>query len=174
MPAGHGILLPRRPSSPMPAERGIAHHRVMHNSGIAPRVPYRGVLPLHLTPGGVLVDLAGTLGGAAGDGALDTVTANGTAGNDAIRLFSFNGGQFNRGIGITPAGIVVIHQDATDQLIINGGAGNDTIDASAVVAGSMALTLDGGVGNDTIIGSAGNDTFLWNPGDGSDIVDGQA
>jgi hypothetical protein len=37
------------------------------------------------------------------------------------------------GIGITgtPAGIV--HQDATDQLFVNGGAGNDTIDASAGV-----------------------------------------
>jgi hypothetical protein len=41
--------------------------------------------------------------------------------------------KFNDGIGIIvpPAGIV--HQDATDQLFVNGGAGNDTIDASAVV-----------------------------------------
>jgi hypothetical protein len=41
--------------------------------------------------------------------------------------------KFNGGIGITvpPAGIV--HQDATDHLFVNGDAGNDTIDASAVV-----------------------------------------
>jgi Ca2+-binding RTX toxin-like protein len=146
-----------------------------------------------LPAGGVLVELAGTLGGTAGDGAVDTVTANGTAGDDMIKLFSFNSGQFNGGIGIigTPAGIVVTHQDATDQLIVNGGAGNDMIDASAVVAGAMALTLNGGVGNDTIIGSqtndlviggpgndvaflgAGDDSFVWNPGDGSDTVEGQ-
>jgi hypothetical protein len=54
-----------------------------------------------LPPGGVLVDLAGTLGGSVGDGALDMVTANGTGGDDAIKLFSFNGGQFN---GIARAG----------------------------------------------------------------------
>jgi Ca2+-binding RTX toxin-like protein len=146
-----------------------------------------------LPAGGALVDLAGTLGGAGGDGAVDTVTANGTAGNDAMRLFSINGGPLNGGIGIvgTPAGVVVLHQEGTDQLIVNGGAGNDLIDASAVVAGSVSLTLNGGIGNDTIIGSqgddlviggfgndvallgAGNDTFVWNPGDGSDTVEGQ-
>ena len=29
-------------------------------------------------------------------------------------------------------------------------------------------------GNDTALLGAGNDTFVWNPGDGSDTVDGQA
>src|SRR5207253_5225712 len=84
-------------------------------------------------------------------------------------------GDFNGGIGIvgTAAGIVITHQETTHQRIVNGGAGNDTIDASAVVAGAMALTLNGGTGNDTIIGSAGNDTFVWNPGDGSDTVEGR-
>ena len=32
----------------------------------------------------------------------------------------------------------------------------------------------GGRGNDTALLGAGNDTFVWNPGDGSDTVDGQA
>src|SRR5262245_12625699 len=165
-----------------------------HALGGADNIVINDLSGTDLAAGGVLVDLAGTLGGAAGDGAVDTVTANGTAGDDAIRLFSFNGGQFNGGIGIlgTPAGIVVTHQEATDQLIVNGGAGNDTIDASAAVAGSMALTINWGTGNDTIIGSAGNelvnggtgndtallgagdDTFVWNPGDGSDTVEGEA
>jgi Ca2+-binding RTX toxin-like protein len=165
-----------------------------HALGGADNITINDLSGTDLPAGGVLVDLAGTLGGSVGDGALDTVTANGTAGDDAIRLFSFNGSDFNGGIGIigTPAGIVVTHQDATDQLTVNGGAGNDTIDASAVVAGAMALTINGGAGNDTIIGSAGNDlvnggtgndvallgagndTFVWNPGDGSDTVEGQA
>src|SRR5207302_9487281 len=92
--------------------------------------------------------------------------------HDALPIY---GGQFNGGIGIigTPAGIVITHQETTDQLIVNGGAGNDTIDASAVVAGAMALTLNGGTANDTIIGSAGNDTFVWNPGDGTDAGEGR-
>ena len=78
-----------------------------------------------------------------------------------------------------------------DALVVNGGAGDDSIDASSVAAGHVNLTLNGGDGNDLIVGSAGddlvnggrgndttlmgdgNDTFVWNPGDGSDIVEGQ-
>src|SRR5207253_91533 len=83
-------------------------------------------------------------------------------------------------------------EPGNDTLTINGGAGNDTIDASKLHAGQVNLTLNGGDGNDTIIGSAGNDlvtggrgndvallgagddAFVWNPGDGSDVVEGQA
>ena len=92
-------------------------------------------------------------------------------------------------------------EGANDRLIVDGGAGNDTINAGGLPAGTIGLTIDGGTGNDTITGSAGadtllagdgndsvigargddvaflgagNDTFTWNPGDGSDIVDGQA
>src|SRR6202040_510459 len=32
----------------------------------------------------------------------------------------------------------------------------------------------GGRGNDVAFLGNGNDTFIWNPGDGSDIVEGQA
>ena len=74
-----------------------------------------------------------------------------------------------------------------DSLVVNGGAGNDTIDASNLHAGQVNLTLNGGDGDDKIIGSAGNDVvnggkgsdvallgagndvFVWNPGDGSDM-----
>jgi Ca2+-binding RTX toxin-like protein len=34
--------------------------------------------------------------------------------------------------------------------------------------------VTGGTGADTALLGAGNDTFVWNPGDGSDIVEGQA
>ena len=91
--------------------------------------------------------------------------------------------------------------DASDRLlVVNALGGNDTIDASALAAGEVGLTIDGGAGNDTITGSSGadtliggdgndtviggrgddvallgsgNDKFTWNPGDGSDIVEGQ-
>jgi hypothetical protein len=33
--------------------------------------------------------------------------------------------------------------------------------------------VTGGAGDDTLIGSQGGDDFLWNPGDGSDTIDGQ-
>src|SRR5262249_12667418 len=34
--------------------------------------------------------------------------------------------------------------------------------------------IDGNQGNDTILMGAGDDTFQWDPGDGSDIVEGEA
>ena len=91
-----------------------------------------------------------------------------------------------------PEQVKITNAEAGDTLIINGGAGNDTIDASSLKAGQVKLTINGGDGDDTIKGSAGddvinggrgndtallgagNDTFVWNPGDGSDIVEGQA
>jgi Ca2+-binding RTX toxin-like protein len=146
----------------------------------------------------VNIDLSGTPGSGVGDGAADTVTVNGTAGNDQIQVVgagtsvSVNG--LPEQVNITGA------EGANDSLVIHGGAGNDTITAANLPAGIVNLTLDGGAGNDTIIGSAGNDTllggdgndtvtggrgndtallgggndtFVWNPGDGSDTVEGQ-
>src|SRR5262245_12513826 len=50
--------------------------------------------------------------------------------------------------------------DAADRLIVNGGAGDDVINASALPAGQFALTIDGGAGDDTIIGRQGPDVLL--------------
>jgi Ca2+-binding RTX toxin-like protein len=123
-----------------------------------------------------------------GDGQADTVTVNGTTGNDHISLTAFGTVVTVDGLS---AQVTVDHGETGDLLAINGGAGNDTIDASGVPAGMMGLMLNGGDGNDVIRGSHGNDivnggtgndlatlgdgndTFVWNPGDGSDTVDGQ-
>src|SRR5262249_42171398 len=129
-----------------------------------------------------------------GDGAVDSVTATGTAGNDTITVLSINGGPFNGGVAVVGTAVptIITGQEAFDQVIANGGDGNDTINALGVTPGSVALTLKGGAGNDVLIGSLGNDTviggtgtdvavmgagddtFIWNPGDGSDTVEGQA
>ncbi|WP_295582775.1 calcium-binding protein [uncultured Lamprocystis sp.] len=76
---------------------------------------------------------------------------------------------------------------------IDGGAGSDTIDGGSgndrIIGGDGNDTIQGGAGNDTIQGGAGNDTiqggagndqidvgtygadrFVWNDGDGSDVV----
>jgi Ca2+-binding RTX toxin-like protein len=120
----------------------------------------------------------------------DTVTIDGTANDDHIRIVSSGNSIMINGLAeqVSVSGI----DAGKDDLVVNGLAGNDTIDASKLHAGQVNLTLNGGDGNDTIIGSAGNDlvvggrgndiamlgagndTFVWNPGDGSDTVDGQA
>ena len=61
-------------------------------------------------------------------------------------------------------------EGANDTLLVNGLGGNDVIDASALDATQLKLTVDGGAGNDTIIGSAGNDLLAG--GDGNDTVTG--
>jgi Ca2+-binding RTX toxin-like protein len=138
----------------------------------------------------VAIDLGATPGSPGGDGAADTVTVNGTAGDDHISVASSGANVVVRGLA---AQVTIANADSGDSLVVNGGAGNDTIDASTLRAGQIGnLTINGGdgddritgsAGNDTVIGGrgsdvallgAGNDTFVWNPGDGSDIVEGQA
>ena len=145
----------------------------------------------------VNVDLAGTLGGATGDGQADSVTVDGTNRNDSINVSGDASGVAVSG----PAALVAIrHQEPTDGLAVNGLGGNDAISAAALAAQAITLTLDGGTGDDTIAGArgvetafggegndtidgnggndaaflgAGDDTFVWDPGDGSDTIDGE-
>jgi predicted lipoprotein with Yx(FWY)xxD motif len=144
----------------------------------------------------VNVDLAGSLGGTTGDGAVDRVVMDGTAGDDAIKVAGDPSGVSVSGLR---SQVSIQHQEPTDQLEVHGLAGNDSIDASALAGGAIALTLDGGAGDDTLAGSqgvetllggdgndvidgnkgndtalmgAGDDVFVWDPGDGSDVVEG--
>ena len=84
-------------------------------------------------------------------------------------------------------------------IVVRGGAGNDTLNASAlgnsynsleiqgeagddlVTGGGKGDTLGGGDGDDRVVGDkggdvmsggAGNDVLVWNNGDGSDTMDG--
>lgn len=113
-----------------------------------------------------------------------TVTANGSR----VRLDRTSPAPFSVDIG------------TSENLIVNGNGGNDSITAGNGLAGLISLTFNGDDGNDTLTGGdgndvlnggngndivnggrgsdtillgAGDDTFIWNPGDGSDVVDGQ-
>jgi Ca2+-binding RTX toxin-like protein len=165
---------------------------VMFNAlGGADKIVIDDVSGTDLAHSGIGIDLAGA--GGVGDGAVDTVTVNGSAGSDTIKVALVNDG-VNDVVSLTgsPAPVAIYHSEATDQLAVNGGAGDDVIDASALAAGHMSLTLNGGLGADVFFGSAGNDfvvggdgddtallgagddVFVWNPGDDNDIVEGQA
>ena len=220
----------------------------------------------------VHVDLAGVPGSGTGDGSADTVTVNGTSGNDAVKVVSnatetivsglaaethvvgaesandtvhvaggdgndsfdvsglagggptiaIDGGTGSDTVNIKGAKDVFLVQNGTDgqialsqdggasftalnlsgveQVNVTGTGGDDIINAQQLQANGFQLTIDGGAGNDTLTGGAGNDvllggagndtviggrgadqaflgtgndTFVWNPGDGSDVVEGQ-
>jgi len=58
-----------------------------------------------------------------------------------------------------------------EHLVVNGGAGNDSFEATAPgLAGLTRLTVDAGEGDDTVNGGDGAD--LLDGGDGSDVLDG--
>jgi Ca2+-binding RTX toxin-like protein len=137
----------------------------------------------------VAVNLA-AFGTSSGDGAADSVTVDGTAGDDMIKISGSGGTLTVNGLAEK---VTISHvEGAMDSLTVNGLGGNDVIDASALKAGQVNMTLNGGDGSDSITGGGGNDvviggrgndvarmgagddTFIWNPGDGSDTVDGQA
>jgi Ca2+-binding RTX toxin-like protein len=132
------------------------------------------------------------------DGAVDTTTVNGTAGNDPI-VIAPNAGAVDV-TGLATAVKVERSEAANDVLNVNGLDGNDTISGAVGLAALIQLRIDGGAGNDTINGGdgsevliggegddaidgnrgddvallgAGNDSFRWDPGDGSDVLEGQ-
>jgi hypothetical protein len=120
----------------------------------------------------VNLNLNGSAG--SGDGQPDTVIINGTNGDDAGQIASFDGTSISAHVSLFPFVNITGAEGANDTLTVNALGGNDTLDASSLPTGLIGLTLNGGAGNDTLIGSQGDDTFVWNPGDGSDTVEGQA
>jgi Ca2+-binding RTX toxin-like protein len=116
----------------------------------------------------VNVNLAGTIGGTAGDGQADTVIANATNGDDIINVFG--AGTSVSVVGLASQVNVTSAEGANDSLVINGLGGDDGITATTLPAGVVKLTIDGGAGDDTILGSQGDDTLLG--GDGDDFIDG--
>ena len=136
----------------------------------------------------IALDLRGPTGG--GDGATDTVVINGTQGADVFGV-NGNGGGVNV-FGPQVAVNIVFPEHANDRLMLNGLGGDDILNASALPADRIQLTMNGGLGADRFLGSqgddlinggdgndvafmgAGNDTFVWNPGDDNDTIEGQA
>ena len=135
-----------------------------------------------LNEGGSGIDTVEVNGG--GGAEQFTTTANGTR----VRFDRLNPAPFALDIG------------TSEQLVLNANGGEDSFSATGNLAALIQITVDGGAGNDTLLGSngadlllggsgddfvdgqqgndvaflgAGVDVFQWDPGDGSDTVEGQ-
>jgi RTX calcium-binding nonapeptide repeat (4 copies) len=101
-----------------------------------------------------------------GEGGNDTFVVNDLTGT-GVELVKFNGG----------AGDDTLDASASStQIEALGGEGNDTLDG-----GSANDSLDGGAGNDIVagrkgddrmIGGLGDDTLEWDDGEGNDVISG--
>jgi Ca2+-binding RTX toxin-like protein len=127
---------------------------------------------------GVRVDLAGAPNSSVPDGAIDTVTVNGTNSADVVRLSGSTGSVSVDGLA---ARVALVAADVTDNLVVASLDGDDVVDGTALAAGAITLTEDGGNGDDVLIGSSGNDVLHGGAGDdvllggpGVDVLDGGA
>lgn len=114
----------------------------------------------------VRLNLAAPDGG--GDGDVDTVTVNGTDNDDAIDIAGEGSNYVVFGL---PTLVGVAGSDATDPLIVNARAGNDSINADTLPAATVRLVVNGGAGADSITGGMGRDLLIG--GDGDDFIDGK-
>ena len=128
------------------------------------------------------------------DGARDRVISRGSDESDFGDVLASGAGVFVLGM---PAFLHVGNAEPDDELLIDGRGGDDRINAS----GPMRITVDGGAGDDDLAGGAGAETLAgrggddfadgnggadrlllgggddiarWDPGDGSDTVEGDA
>jgi Ca2+-binding RTX toxin-like protein len=88
-------------------------------------------------------------------------------GNDKIKVSQLADGRLR----VTTNGESIdLDRQASQNLVIRGGRGDDEIEADASV--TQAITIDGGRGNDRITGGSGNDTLIG--GKGKDVIRGGA
>ena len=126
----------------------------------------------------------------------DTLTVTSDQAADTITLAAAGGVITVNGQATTLAA------DRNAKIVVNAGDGADTVNASALAAADYStLTVNGGDGDDLLTGGsdnddlrgdggndrvvgfrgtddleggAGNDVLVWNNGDGTDVMDGDA
>jgi Ca2+-binding RTX toxin-like protein len=132
----------------------------------------------------VVISLAGGAfePGATSESGVSEIEFSVALGNGTDRLEVLGGGgaetflASGSGLNLNGDADVDVISSSTEILILDGGGGNDTIDASA-----MATQIDvrGGAGTDTVSGgsaadavSGGSENDVVRPGGGNDVVDG--
>lgn len=98
----------------------------------------------------------------------DTLEFNGA---DAAETFTISDGANLDVDLLRNVGNILMELKSVERIELNAFGGDDIIDASGLTV-PTALVVNGGIGSDTATLGAGDDRFIWNPGDGDDIVDG--
>ncbi len=107
----------------------------------------------------------------------DVVNVNGSDGADTMNVAYASGYARVTATGFS-ASVDVI---GAASLVVHGLGGPDTITGgNGLSSVGIPIVLDGGGGDDTLsgnvgqlLGGVGNDTFVWNPGLGSSVIEGQ-
>uniref|UniRef100_UPI0030ED06CF calcium-binding protein n=1 Tax=uncultured Hoeflea sp. TaxID=538666 RepID=UPI0030ED06CF len=105
-----------------------------------------------------------------------SVSSGGSVRMDEIEDIVLNLGSGGDTVNVTtPLGTTALH---VNTITVNGGTGNDTVDASGITSGHRVV-FDGGDGSDTFTSGGGDDIFNGGEGDdvfyagaGSDVFDG--
>jgi hypothetical protein len=113
-------------------------------------------------PANVQVDLDGdgTADGSFDRATFDRILVNARAGDDRVLIDDANG-------TFTDTELTTISGGRDDDTMVGGG-GNEVF-----LGGSGDDSADGNRGADLGIMGSGDDVFTWDPGDGSDVVEGQ-
>ena len=118
----------------------------------------------------ITLDLRLAPTGTAGDGAADALSVITHNGVDNLSIAG-SAGSFTVS-GLAPTIVVQGSEGVRDTLNVNLGFEADTLNAQALAAGLIRLTVRGGSGADFLTGSLGDDVFTWSPGDGNDVIEG--
>ena len=132
-----------------------------------------------------------------------TLTGNGASDQLALRLQAGVPTTLQVDVGDNGSADLSFDRAAFDRIVVNAGGGNDRVrmdEANGVFTDTETTSTNGQNGYDTLLGGAGaetflggaqndrvdgnggadigllgtgHDTFVWDPGDGSDIVEGQ-
>jgi len=103
--------------------------------------------------------------------------------DDGIAEQSFDRNTFSRIEVFTSSGSDQFRVDQANGVIdepatVSGGSGNDSLNGGdgieLFISGSGNDAVDGNRGNDSAVLGSGRDSFRWDPGDGSDVVEGRS
>jgi Ca2+-binding RTX toxin-like protein len=127
------------------------------------------VLALVLCPGSGCVPSGASFSPATG-----VLTIAGTSGADHFVVRANADGSIVVNGGAVPIAGGVPTVANTVQIVVLGLAGDDELILERAGGALPAAKIIGGPGTDFLVGTSGDDEFVWAPGDGSDTVEGQA